>query len=78
MINLSVAIRIGETPVPIPNTMVKTYPAENTAWATVWEGRWLPNYYKIDCENSLSYKTVLIVNKPPENGLIAQLVRAHA
>ena len=44
--NVSVAIRIGETPVPIPNTMVKTYPAENTAWATVWEGRWLPNYQK--------------------------------
>ena len=26
--------------------MVKTYPAENTAWATVWEGRWLPIYTK--------------------------------
>ena len=46
-LNISVAIRIGETPVPIPNTMVKTYPAENTAWATVWEGRWLPISIKI-------------------------------
>ena len=39
---VSVAMRIGETPVPIPNTMVKTYPAENTAGATLWEGRWPP------------------------------------
>ena len=36
-------MRIGETPVPIPNTMVKTYPAEDTAGATLWESRWLPN-----------------------------------
>ena len=44
--NVSVAMRIGETPVPIPNTTVKTYPAEDTAWATVWESRWLPNLKK--------------------------------
>ena len=41
--NISVAMRIGETPVPIPNTKVKTYPAEDTAGATLWESRWLPN-----------------------------------
>ena len=36
-------MRIGETPVPIPNTKVKTYPAEDTAGATLWESRWPPN-----------------------------------
>ena len=40
---ISVAMRIGETPVPIPNTKVKTYPAEDTAGATLWESRWPPN-----------------------------------
>ena len=36
-------MRLGETPVPIPNTKVKTYPAEDTAGVTLWESRWLPN-----------------------------------
>ena len=30
------------TPVPIPNTMVKLYSADGTAWETVWESRTLP------------------------------------
>ena len=34
---------MGETPVPIPNTMVKTQAADGTALETVWESRWLPN-----------------------------------
>ena len=38
-----VAMRSGETPVPIPNTMVKTWEADGTALETVWESRWLPN-----------------------------------
>ena len=29
----------GETPVPIPNTEVKTFSADGTAWATGWESR---------------------------------------
>ena len=33
---------MGETPVPIPNTMVKPHTAESTALETVWEGRWPP------------------------------------
>ena len=37
-------MRIGETPVHIPNTMVKPYPAWDTAPATVWESRWLPDH----------------------------------
>jgi hypothetical protein len=33
---------VGVTPVPIPNTEVKSYGADGTAWATVWESRSLP------------------------------------
>ena len=35
---------MGDTPVPIPNTMVKTQAADGTALATVWESRWLPEH----------------------------------
>ena len=42
--DLSVAMRLGVTPVPIPNTMVKTQAADGTALVTVWESRWLPNF----------------------------------
>ena len=41
-----VAMRPGETPVPIPNTMVKPRAADDTALATVWESRRLPDYKK--------------------------------
>ena len=34
----------GETPVPIPNTMVKTQEADGTMLETAWESRWLPDY----------------------------------
>ena len=37
---------MGVTPVPIPNTMVKTQAADGTALETVWESRWLPNLKK--------------------------------
>ena len=35
-------MRLGDTPVPIPNTMVKTWPADGTMPGTAWESRWLP------------------------------------
>ena len=38
-----VAMRPGETPVPIPNTMVKPRAADDTALETVWESRRLPD-----------------------------------
>ena len=41
-----VAMRFGETPVPIPNTTVKTKTAESTILVTVWEDRWLPDHKK--------------------------------
>ena len=34
---------MGETPVHIPNTMVKTQAADDTILVTVWESRWLPD-----------------------------------
>ena len=37
-------MRIGDTPVLIPNTMVKTYAADGTMLETIWESRWLPDY----------------------------------
>ncbi len=38
-----VVMRFGETPVPIPNTTVKTEAAEGTALETMWENRWPPD-----------------------------------
>ena len=35
---------MGDTPVPIPNTMVKTWAADGTMLETAWESRWLPDY----------------------------------
>ena len=39
-------MRLGVTPVPIPNTMVKTQAADGTALETVWESRWMPDPLK--------------------------------
>ena len=36
-------MRLWETPVPIPNTTVKTQAADGTALETMWESRWLPD-----------------------------------
>ena len=40
-------MRLGVTPVPIPNTMVKTQTADGTILETVWESRWPPIIKKI-------------------------------
>ena len=37
---------MGDTPVPIPNTMVKTQAADGTMLETIWESRGLPDYLK--------------------------------
>ena len=37
-------MRLGDTPVPIPNTTVKTQAADGTALETMWESRWAPDY----------------------------------
>ena len=41
-----VPMRLGDTPVPIPNTTVKTQAAENTILETIWEDRWVPDSNK--------------------------------
>ena len=41
-----VAMRPGETPVPIPNTTVKARTADGTALETVWESRRPPEFKK--------------------------------
>ncbi len=38
---------MGDTPVPIPNTTVKTQSADGTALETVWESRWPPDHKKV-------------------------------
>ena len=40
------SMRLGDTPVPIPNTTVKTQAADGTALETVWESRWMPDLIK--------------------------------
>ena len=37
-------MRLGETPVPISNTTVKTETADGTWWGTAWESRRLPDF----------------------------------
>ena len=39
-------MRSGETPVHIPNTMVKTQAADDTILETIWESRWVPDIKK--------------------------------
>ena len=39
-------MRSGDTPVLIPNTMVKTRPADDTMLETAWESRWPPDFEK--------------------------------
>ena len=39
-------MRVGVTPVPIPNTMVKTDAADNTWLETARGDRWLPDLIK--------------------------------
>ena len=38
-------MRLGDTPVLIPNTMVKTQAADDTMLETAWESRWMPDSY---------------------------------
>ena len=47
---------MGVTPVPIPNTMVKTQAADGTALETVWESRWLPNSIRKKATELLLYR----------------------
>ena len=44
----------GETPVPVPNTVVKAFSAHDTSRETSWESRTLPGFF---------------IEKPVESGL---------
>ena len=44
-----------ETPVPIPNTTVKTQAADGTALETVWESRWPPDYKKFNMKKEMNW-----------------------
>ena len=50
-IKLPVSMRLWETPVPIPNTTVKTQAADGTALETMWESRWAPDQRKKQVRN---------------------------
>ena len=60
------AMRPGETPVPIPNTMVKTRAAENTLLETAREDRWLPDIQRksmeVDLQKLMSKEAYIFVN----------------
>ena len=53
LIRFLVAMRLWETPVPIPNTTVKTQAADGTALETMWESRWTPDQKKKTTDASL-------------------------
>ena len=37
---------VGVTPVPIPNTVVKPFRADDTWWEAAWESRTSPVFFK--------------------------------
>ena len=46
-----------DTPVPIPNTTVKTQAADGTMLETAWESRWVPDSFKKITQKSVLYRT---------------------
>ena len=56
-----VAMRLWETPVPIPNTMVKTQAADGTALETVLVSRWPPDQ-KRNFTRDQSFEDILSSN----------------
>ena len=63
------AIRNGETPVPIPNTTVKTDTAESTLLETAREDRWLPHQKGNNIERCFTY-----IHKHIENRISKDLI----
>ena len=50
-------MRLGDTPVPIPNTTVKTQAVDGTWWAAAWESRWLPKSYGLIAQLVRAHRT---------------------
>ena len=46
LIKFPVVMRLRETPVPMPNTTVKTQAADDTWLETARESKWLPEFNK--------------------------------
>ena len=62
-------MRTGVTPVPIPNTLVKTCAAENTMLETAWEDRWLPDSLLRICKANF--------NKQTNHDVLTRLIKKH-
>ena len=65
-------MRLRVTPVPIPNTMVKTQAADGTSLETVRESRWPPNLKKdgliaqlVRAQRLISVRSVVRVHLSP-------------
>ena len=58
LITFLVAMRLRVTPVPIPNTTVKTQTADGTALETVWESRWPPDSKKEEFMSDQRFKGI--------------------
>ena len=67
---IPVAMRQGETPVPIPNTMVKPLAADDTVLETVWESRRLPDQKRNNPKGLSIWKKVKAVKEEPPKLLI--------
>ena len=62
LIKILVPMRPWETPVPIPNTTVKTWAAENTILETIWEDRWVPDPNPLKFINDLWIRDIEFAN----------------
>ena len=82
-------MRLWDTPVPISNTMVKTQAADGTLLETARESRWMPLLQNggvaqlgehLPCKQGVESSNLFISTEIErfQDGLIAQLVRAHA
>ncbi len=75
---------MGDTPVPIPNTMVKTQAADDTMLETAWESRWLPDSYggvaqlgeHLPCKQGVKSSNLSISIRRSESGGVV-LKRMH-
>ena len=62
---------MGDTPVPIPNTMVKTQAADGTILETVWESRRMPDPgglaqlgERLPCKQEVTSSTLVFSIRP--------------
>ena len=56
-------IRLGDTPVPIPNTTVKARTAKSTLLETAREDRRLQDFKKVKCRKAFTYIDMSLTSK---------------